>query len=316
MARWWLLPALVVVALVSGPVFFATPAPAAEGDGCTTTFPFLSWEFIGRSGGVELYGASIPDGQHQRFLDDVSEVLVLFEGELAAPVGLDVCMVGPRESLAPAGLKNEFQTVQAVAFGPEQVLAIDTAALGTADAGIAYGLTHISLWQVARGLGLDGYPEPLASAIAHWYTSQLRGREDLHHAQIRVSLFFGDPEGTAESSDWVSGAQEPVLLWNPAFTDSPIGDLVGFGVAARGGAVVTQPDRGLWDDIEQEWRLALRDELLEGASGEAFWRIGLAIAIGVVALAIVLAWQARIVKRREAYRVGETEPIPGFFDSG
>ncbi len=315
MTRWWLLSALVALALAVALASDETPARAAEGDGCTAEFPFLSWDAIGQTGGVELYGASIPGGQYGRFTEDVSEVLALFEGELAAPVGLDVCMVGPGESLAPAGLKNEFQPVQAAALGPEQILVVDTSALKNADAGIAFGMAHLALWRVAEDLGLAGYPEPLASAIAHWYTSQLRGREDLHHAQIRVSLFFSDPEGTAGSSDWIAGSQEPLLLWNPEFTDSPIGDLVGFGVATRGGEVMGRPDRALWNAIEQEWRQSLRDELLEGATGETLWRIGLAIVIGVVALAIVLAWQARIVKRREAYRVGETDSIPGFFES-
>ncbi len=79
--------------------------------------------------------------------------------------------------------------------------------------------------------------------------------------------------------------------------------------------MLAQPDGALWADIEQEWRSALREELLEGATGERFWRIGLGIVVGVLALSIGLAWHQRIVNRREAYRVGETEPIPGFFES-
>ena len=44
------------------------------------------------------------------------------------------------------------------------------------------------------------------------------------------------------------------------------------------------------------------------------WRAGLAIAIGVVVLAVIAATLGFISKQREKHRPDTPEPIPGFFE--
>jgi hypothetical protein len=163
----------------------------------------------------------------------------------------------------------------------------------------AFGLAYATLWGLAQQQGLEGYPEPLATVIGQWYMSRAAGKLDLHHSQMRGGAFFRDPGGEGvDSTDWTAAQQPPVYVWNPQFQESPIGDLVAFAVETQGPEVLLDTDGARWSEIEQKWQAALREEALQGAGSGNAWVIGLAVIVGFVGLAILLALLNRRSRRR------------------
>lgn len=307
-----------MVVVVAGAVA-GVPAVASEAEaeiGCADHFPFLSWNAIGSVGPIDVRTVAVDPQLSGRILDDVGDVVGLLDGELSLADDLHVCVFGADASINDAGLLPPGQRVHAVVFGPDQVVAVDAQQLVLVEPAITYGIAYAALWATAAELGTVGYPEPLGTAVAQWYMARVGRRLEAHHASIRTATFFADPEGRAESADWAMTMQEPVFVWNPEFIESPIGDLVEFAVARNGPAILRTPTSDVWAAVDADWRVALRDELLQGATGERAWRVGLGLVIGLIVVAVLLAFGHRRVKRRHRYQVGKTEPIPGFFDDG
>ena len=95
-------------------------------------------------------------------------------------------------------------------------------------------------------------------------------------------------------------------LFDPQFVASPMGDFIDYAVGARGIDVVRDPTQTTWGPLENEWRVAMRDELLEGRQGSYGAEWGVAIVVVVVAIAILLALQ----KRRQKKRLAKRRPTP------
>jgi hypothetical protein len=72
--------------------------------------------------------------------------------------------------------------------------------------------------------------------------------------------------------------------------------MVEFAVATRGVDVLRDVSTETWADVESEYRLTLRQELIGDGSGSA-WIVGAGIIIGVVVLAGIAAWFAHRDRR-------------------
>ncbi|MFQ5555029.1 MAG: hypothetical protein ACE5GC_06635, partial [Acidimicrobiia bacterium] len=223
MRRTFALVALVTAAFGIGSVGSA----AGQADsGCTSHFPSVTWGFEGSSGTTDVHTAGLDEGIAQRALLSVERSIGLMDGQLTPPVASTVCVFGAGIDLDPVGVGPPDERVHAVVFAEEAVIAVDAQLLTLLEPSVTYGLAYAWLWHTAADLGLEGYPEPLATAVAQWYRARVTRRLDNHHAIMRTGLFFADPEGDDPSRDWAAGAQPSVFRWNPQFNDSPIGDVV------------------------------------------------------------------------------------------
>lgn len=308
------LVALVVVALA--------PPPAARADAespCGQRHPDQVWVAVGESDGVTAFAAELPPGIAARFVEDAFEVAALLRSDLGAVPDMTLCLFGSDvaldgSDLRDMGLLPPGQRLHAAMFAPEAQLFVDTQQFNQVPDAIALGLTHIALWHLAAAAGDSGYPEPLAGAIAQWYAARRNDRLATHRATMRVATFYADPSGTAEASDWLTGSQDPIRVWNPEYQASPIGSFVEDAVAQRGVAMLRQPDPDEWAAADLAWRAALRWELLQGADESRDWVGGMLIASGAVIAAIGLALWGRHQKRRPQVPIGDIAQVEGFFD--
>ena len=94
-----------------------------------------------------------------------------------------------------------------------------------------------------------------------------------------------------------------------------MGDFIDYAVDARGTDIVRDPTQATWGTIENEWRVAMRDELLEGRRGSYGAEWGVAFVVVVVAIAILLALQKRRQKRRAAKRPPTPPADTSLFES-
>jgi hypothetical protein len=256
----------------------------------------------------------------ERFATDVETIAGAIQGEIGGLLGTAVCLATPEVNLDAGDLVAPGQRLHAVAFGAERLFAISAVEIRMVEDALAFGLPHIALHQVGNELGsVAGYPEPLASTIAHWYLARFNGRLERYHSELVVELFLDDPNPqertAADATRWVDGTTDDPLLFDPQFVASQMGDLVDYAVNARGVEVLLEPTQETWGELENEWRVALRDELLEGRRGSWGAEWGVAIVVGFVMLAIALALQRRWEKRRAAVRRPTPPPDENLFPS-
>lgn len=309
-------PAISVWLLALGA---AVPA-VADADRCGARFPEAEWTTLAVDAPVTMATAGMPPAMAERFAADVERVANQIQDEIGGLTGTAVCLSTPEVKLDAGDLVPPGQRLHAVAFGDEQLFAISAVEIRMVDDTIAFGLPHIALHQVANELGFpSGYPQPLASTIGHWYLARVNGRVEQYHSELVVALFLDDPNPqertAADATRWVdSGATDP-LLFDPQFVASQMGDLIEYAVGTRGVDVLRDPSQETWGALENEWRVAMRDELLEGRRGSWGAEWGVAIVVGFVLLAIALALHRRWQKRRAAARRPTPPPDENLFAS-
>lgn len=260
-----------------------------------------------------MYTAGLPTAVAERFAEDVAQTAGRLAGEFGGVEDMAVCLASPEVEIDVGDLVPFGRRLHSAVFGPEGVLLIRTIQIGFVDDAIAYGLAELAAWRTATELGLeDGYPEPLASTIANWYLARANKRLDRFHAVLLVSLFLDDPNPErrtlADATDWTAGSQQNPLLFDPQFIESPMADFIEFAVTQRGIGVLRQPEQSVWGPLENEWRIAMRDELLGDAKGSNGWPWGAAIVSVFLVLAAAMGWGRRREKKRAAGRRSAVAP--------
>ena len=272
-------------------VVLLAAAPAIAG--CEDHFPEVPWRVATQTDLITVKSVDVPEGQALRFADLAAATARSIEADLGDVGRLEMCVYAPSADLPTEGLVSFGQQLHSVVFD-DGTLVTGTLQARIFDETHAFGLAYAALHNVATRLGLSAYPEPLASAIGHWYASQAADKVELHHSQMRTAAFFRDPDGNGiEPSDWLATTQPPAFTWNPQFHESPIGDMVDFAVANHGSAVLEDLSTERWETIETTWQAALRDEAVAGRSSGSAWLVGLGIVVGAVAVAALLAFLNR-----------------------
>ena len=279
-------------------ILSVAPAHAAD-PWCEAHEPDLVWNTIGETALLTVATAGVPEAQGLRFADEATATAQLLDADLGPIPQLHLCIYGPGVSLDGTGIVPEGQRVHSVVFNVDATVLVGVLEASFFDEAHAFGLAYAALWHVAADAGRDGYPEPLATTVGQWYLSRVSGKVDLHHSQMRSGAFFADPSGRGvATTDWMSGSQPAIYTWNPQFQESPVADLIDYAVATRGSPVLRDPSNERWQPVEQAWQAALREEALQGSNSGNDWLIGLAILLGMVGLAGLLAWLTHRSKRR------------------
>lgn len=284
-------------------VFVAGAAHAADSDRCSARFPDVTWIEYPVTAPVTVATSGLNEATSERFAEDAARNANRIAADFGGLDGVAVCITAPEVRLDLGGLVAQGQRLHVGAFGAEKMLVVSAVEISQMDDGIAFGLADIAAWNVATELGLDdGYPQPLASAIGHWFLARDNGRTERYHSEMVVNMFLDNPnpdELMAEDETvWTASAQDDPFLFDPQFVASPIGDLIDHAVATHGAEVLLQPQQDVWGPLEREWRISLKDELLADRSGQldAVW--GVAIAVFFILLTVALALQRRRQKRR------------------
>lgn len=302
----------IIVAALVVLLTFSLPEPAEAAAGrCAEMFPDVAWSYVAIDAPVTFATVGMSAAMAARYAADAERVANQIQEELGGLDGAAMCLTVPELPLDVGDLVPPGQRLHVAVFGEEKVFALSAVEIRMVDDAIAFGLPHIALWQVADDLNLaDGFPEPLASTISHWYLARANNRLARHHAELVVQLFLDDPNPdqrtVADANSWVAGVREDPFTFDPQFIDSPMGAMIEYAVASRGVDILRTPDQEIWGAIENEWRVAMKAELLEGRSGSWGAEGGAAIIIFFVLLAILLAW----LKHRENKRAAQRRPIP------
>lgn len=295
-------------ALMTSTILFllALPAFAQTIGSCQAAFTEADWTQV-PAADVELYVSGVPDEQRDRFASQISMSAGWISDELGAVDGT-VCLVGEASTFDQERFNTGSLLFHAALVTGDRIVAINTDQPGRVGAAAAFGLVHLRLWQESGG---TGWPEPLASAVAHWYEARLLGRLELRHAEARAGNLF---TGTSQI-DWAESTQPPTLLWDPAGNESVLGDLIAHAVAAEGTGVLLDPDPELWAQREERWRIALRTELTGRAEPTTLWISGVVLTVALVVVAMVVAGLGIWSKRRAHGRFPTPPPVPGFFEN-
>ncbi|MDJ0953807.1 MAG: hypothetical protein QNJ81_09005 [Acidimicrobiia bacterium] len=281
------------------------PGPAlADAARCESRFPGADWQTYEVDAPVTLATAGMTNAMSLRFAADVTRVANLIQAELGGLDGAAVCLATPELSPVFSDLVAPGQRLHVGVFAEEKIMAISAVETRTIDDAIAYGLPHIAVWHVADELGFpDGYPEPLGSTIAHWYLARDTDRLAQYRSQLVVAIYLDDPnpeERTLEDAAvWVGDVKGDPFFFDPQFVGSQMGVFIDYAVAEEGTDILRAVDQATWADLENRWRISIRDEFPRGNFG--VW-IGVGIFVGFIVLAVLLAWGHRIQKRRAARR--------------
>lgn len=306
---------LTLVALVSASTFAAAGALAQAESPCEERFPEQDWFAVSDADGVDTYQAALSQEIGERFAATAADAASVIKADIGVFPDTTLCVFGGSTTLNSEGLLPEGQRLHAATFAADAVLVVDAQQARLVDDAITFGMAHIGLWHLAAEQGDSGYPEPLAGAIKQWYVSRASGNLEQHHSVMRVSNFFNDPEGDASAADWFADSQVPIIVWNPEYQESPIGDFVEDAVARNGTQMLRQPEKAEWAAAELVWRSALREELLQGADESREWIGGVLLAVGAVLGALGLALWSRHQNRRKQEPIGEIAHAEGFFDA-
>jgi len=286
-------------------------AAAAGGDRCAARFPEVTWGEYSVAAPVTVATSGLNEAMSERFAEDAARNANRIEADFGGVDGVAVCITAQETRLDLGGLVARGQRLHVGAFGAEKMLVISAVEIGQMSDGIAFGLADIAAWNVAAEIGMnDGYPQPLAGAVGHWFLARDNGRTERYHSQLVVNMFLDNPNPEQLTADdetvWTASSQDDPLLFDPQFIASPIGDFIDYAVTTHGTGVLRQPQQDVWGPLEREWRIALKDELLANRTGQldAVW--GIAIVAFFILLTVGLALQ----RRRQKRRAGQKRPTP------
>ncbi len=294
-------------------VIVVASAPAAHA-ACDDHFPEQPWERIGETEVLTVSAVGLGESQALRYSNEANTMMLLLEQDFGPLPALDLCIYGPDVRLDPTGLAPPGQLLHAAVFNESRTIYISALQPRFFTGNQAFGLAYAALWNVAMEEGQTGYPEPLATTIGQWYLARVTDKLELHHSQMRGGAFFRDPSGEGiDALPWATNQQPAVYVWNPQFQESPMSDFIAYAVRTHGPEVLRDLDGERWADIEAAWSGDLREEALEGRSSGNAWMIGLAIVIGSVALAVLVAWLARRqrIRAHEEARARAAEEAKG-----
>lgn len=297
------LVATALVAFVAGG-FLASPVDASSPVTCPERFPQVEWTLVS-DGDVAVYVTGVPDAMGERFGREAE----LSSGWLADDIGsfeAVVCLVGDNEAYVGDQFASGSVGFHAHQDLEQRFVIVETQRPGFVGPAVAYALTHQALWQ---NNGNEAFPEPVASVIAQWYRARILERLELYHAEVMIDNFFD----TDAVIDWTEASQEAVQDWIPESNFRAIGDFVDFAVAEHGTGVLLETDGAAWTQIEGEWRVALRSDLTGRETPTTDWVLGVAIAVGILGVAVVAIGLGLFSKYRRKDRATTPPPMPGFF---
>jgi hypothetical protein len=302
---WIGVPARLILTAMLLVVFAPGVAGAAQGDGCGERYPEASWSTV-RSGDITVEVTGIPDGIARRFANEAGLVDSWLASEIG-PTAVTVCLVGADSTFDHHRYREGSQLFHIVSDLEERFFAMNTdqAILYVAPA-LAYGLSQHALYQ---NNGDVPFPEPISTAISHWYRARIIDRLPYYHrAERGLNLFE-----TESIIDWTAGEQATSQSWDPETNISTIGDFVGFAVAEHGSDVLLTTEANVWSDIESDWRTSLRFELIGTADPSSGWKGGLIVVISVLVVATAMVSFGLWRKYRRTAQPSTGAPIPGFF---
>lgn len=291
---------LLSTCLLTGAIVLVGPAISAQvASPCAATLPDGDWQLAGQTDLVAVYGAGLTQALGLRLADGATTTARMLEADFGSLPPLTVCVIGFQVDVDTTPLTGGQGLFHSAVLNDEGTVFVSMIDGAYFDEAHAFGMASAVLWHEAAAMGLDGYPEPLATTIGQWYISRSAKREGLDHAQMRNNAFFIDPGGEGiEPADWAVSSQTPTLAWNPEFQASPVADMIGYAVAQHGIEVLDDPDPLRWAEIEVAWQADLRDEALQGRESGNRWVFGLGIVVGAVALGAITAWLTRRSRRR------------------
>jgi hypothetical protein len=299
----------------------APSAASAAASSCSAFFPEVAWERVGDTT-VELGVAGVPTGQIGRFASEIEASASAIERDIGGLEGAVVCLASPQAGIDTFDYVPATTRFHAILDGPNGLLVLSTERVGSIKPAAAFGLAHLALWDASDG---QGWPEPLASAIAQWYRAVALDRLELYHVQAQGIDFTTDPItgegnyglnfGTDPIIDWFASTQPPVRVWDPTTNEAPIGDFIEFTVDAEGTEVLLDTDEGAWQQREGAWRTALVADLTGRTTPTTTWRNGVILTVALILVASLIALGGWAAKRRLRRKGSTPAPIPGFFSS-
>lgn len=309
---------LMIAATVFGVA--AAPASGQAATRCSELFPGVPWEAV-EGLTVDLGVVGVPEGQVQRFSEEVETSAASISADIGGLDDSAVCIVGKGVELDMSSYVGATMRFHAVIDGPENFLALSSEQIGDIKPASAFGMAQLALWNRSNG---DGWPEPLASTIAHWYRAVALDRLEIYHKQAQGADFrvnaltgeasFGLDFSTEPRIDWFESQQPPVRVWDPSKNEFPIGDFIEYIVAQEGTGVLLDTAPDAWVQREGAWRVALVQDLTGRTTPTTAWRIGVGFIVVVVIIAAVVAIAGFVAKRRRTLH--ETPPpVPGFFST-
>lgn len=315
--RSTLVAALLV--LVAG-----APAAAQSEGACAEQFPEVEWVKLDTN--VDVYAAGVPDGHAGRYAKEINGSVAQINEHFGS-FDATVCLFDPNSGFDQSRFVSGSNRLHAILLPDDAMLVLSTENVGLTGSATAFGLAHLAMWQYSGGVG---FPEPQATTIAQYFRSEVRDRAIYDHAEAKSANFFG-PEVV---TPWSAAIQQNPIEWDPsrrrtagfgggydpvatasAASSTHMADLVRFGFAEGVDGFVTNPDPAVWTDLEAGWRRSLTIELMGTEEPTRTWMGGLAIAIGIVIVALIAIALGVISKRRGGGRPETEEPIPGFFES-
>jgi hypothetical protein len=298
----------------------ALPAGAQTTTRCAELFPGASWDSVDGLA-VDLGLTGVPEGQARRFGEEVGASSASIARDIGGLEGSTVCIVGKGVELDMTSYVGSTRRFHAVVDGPANLLALSAEQIGDIKPAAAFGVAQLALWNSSNG---QGWPEPLASTIAHWYRAVALDRLAIYHKQAQGADFrvnsltgeanFGLDFSTEPRIDWFESRQPAIRAWDPSKNEFPIGDFIEYTVSREGTEVLLDTSPSAWVQREGAWRVALVQDLTGRTTPTTAWRIGVGFIIGVVIIAAVIATAGFFAKRRRSSH--ETPPpVPGFFST-
>jgi hypothetical protein len=287
-----LLLAAAATAAVVAPV---GAQPAASG--CSALFPDQEWDLTVDLGPTLLYLSGLPDGIVDRYARELAEASQLIQSEIGGLEDVEICIFDdqlPLDSVALGWPEGQF--LRAASFGEERAVVLSAWTIGLVKPAGILGLAH-----QAEGGSADGaYPEPLGGAVRAWYMSRLTDRLERHHNVMRYANLI---QSIPEEIPWTSGSIDELMLWNPEFQESAIGDFTQFVVDRAGLEALIDPDETQLQEIQTEWQRQLLIEARGTDRPTTGWIVGGAIIIALLVLALVI-----VVVNRKRTRPRKQEP--------
>lgn len=296
------LVATMAVMLVGG---LASPeASASPGQSCATRFPEAVW-VSALTGPVSIETAGVSPGLADRFAREATLVEGWINDEIGA-VAVNICLVDNDSGFDVTRYVSGSQRFHARMQMDEQLIVMNTERVGFVGPAMAWSIAHHALWQAG---GPGPHPEPIASVIGQWYRARILDRLDLYHRDVMVENFFD----TESVINWTESEQATIVDWDPERNFQAIGDFVDFAVSEYGVDVLVEDGGDRWSEIEAEWRVALRAELTGRTTPTTEWIVGVAIAAGVLVIALVAIGLGLWSKHRRKPRPVTDPAIRGFF---
>ena len=300
-------PTLILVAalaavLVSGSL--SMPADASPGESCASRFPEAMWVTVS-DGPVSVETVGVSEGLAERFHREIDLVEGWVRSEIGA-VDLTVCLVANDSGFDVSRFESPSNRFHARMEMDERLLVLNIERIGFVGPAAAWSMAHHALWQAG---GSTPHPEPLSSVIGQWYRARILDRLELYHRDVMVENFFD----TESVIDWTESEQPPVLDWDPERNFQAVGDFIEFAVATYGTDILLETDGARWSEIEAEWRTALRADLTGRTTPTTEWKVGVAIAAGVLVVAAIAIGLGLWSKHRRKERPDTAPAIPGVF---